>query len=96
MALLLPFYLDLNDSFLAINNKNIIYPKSKVAIDFYFGFQLAIDSLNKLGYEIDLMVLDIPNDSVFTHILESNIPYDREYIFGPIFIEGSLEKLALF
>ena len=94
VALLLPFYLDFNDS-LAINNKNIIYPKSKVAIDFYFGFQLAIDSLNKLGYEIDLMVLDIPNDSVFTHILESNILYDREYIFGPIFIK-QFEKLALF
>ena len=94
VALLLPFYLDFNDS-LAINNKNIIYPKSKVAIDFYFGFQLAIDSINKLGYEIDLMVLDIPNDSVFTNILESNILYDREYIFGPIFIR-QFEKLAGF
>ena len=41
------------------------------------------------------MVLDIPNDSVFTHILESNILYDREYIFGPIFIR-QFEKLALF
>ena len=94
VALLLPFYLDFNDS-LRINNKNIIYPKSNVAIDFYFGFQLAIDSLNKLGYEIDLMVLDIPNDSVFSNILESNILFDREYIFGPIFIR-QFEKLASF
>ena len=60
VALLLPFYLDFNDS-LKLNNK-IIYSKSKVAVDFYFGFQLAIDSLTQLGYIIDLMVLDVPND----------------------------------
>lgn len=96
VALILPFYLDFNDS-LKVNNsgKNIVYPKSKVAIDFYFGFQLAIDSLVDLGYNIDVMVLDAPNDSVFQSILDSNILYDREYIFGPIYIR-QFEKLAKF
>ena len=66
VALLLPFYLDLNDSLkFNSNNNKIIYPKSKVALDFYFGFQLALDSLTKLGYNIDLMLIDIPNDSTF-------------------------------
>ena len=96
VALLLPFYLDFNDS-LKVNNrgKNMTYPKSKVALDFYFGFQLAIDSLTQLGYKIDLMVLDVPNDSVFESILTSNILYDREYIFGPIYIR-QFEELAKF
>ena len=52
----------------------------KVALDFYFGFKLAIDSLTQLGYKIDLMVLDVPNDSIFKSILNSNILFDREYI----------------
>ena len=93
VALLLPFYLDFNDS-LKLNNK-IIYSKSKVAVDFYFGFQLAIDSLTQLGYIIDLMVLDVPNDSVFESILSANILYDREYIFGPLYIR-QFEELAKF
>ena len=90
---MLPFYLDFNDS-LKLNNK-IIYSKSKVAVDFYFGFQLAIDSLTQLGYIIDLMVLDVPNDSVFESILSANILYDREYIFGPLYIR-QFEELAKF
>lgn len=96
VALLLPFYLDLNDSLkFNSNNNKIIYPKSKVALDFYFGFQLALDSLTKLGYNIDLMLIDIPNDSTFNLVLESNILNDREYIFGPIYIR-QFENLAKF
>ncbi len=96
VALLLPFYLDFNDSLkVNNNNKNLVYPKSKVALDFYFGFQLALDSLTELGYNIDLMVLDVPNDSVFESILISNVLYDREYIFGPIYIR-QFEELAKF
>ena len=96
VALLLPFYLDLNDSLkFNSNNNKIIYPKSKVALDFYFGFQLALDSLTKLGYNIDLMLIDTPNDSTFNLVLESNILNDREYIFGPIYIR-QFENLAKF
>lgn len=96
VALLLPFYLDFNDSLkVNNNNRNLVYPKSKVALDFYFGFKLAIDSLTELGYNIDLMVLDVPNDSVFESILNSNVLFDREYIFGPIYIR-QFEELAKF
>ena len=96
VALLLPFYLDFNDSLKFSNkSKRIIYPKSKVALDFYFGFKLAMDSLTELGYNIDLIVLDIPNDSVLQLILNQNILFDREYIFGPIYIR-QFEELAKF
>ena len=64
-------------------------------MEFYFGFQLALDSLNKLGYNIDLMLIDVPNDSTFNSILESNVLNDREYIFGPIYIR-QFENLAKF
>ena len=73
----------------------MIYPKSKVALDFHFGFHLAIDRLESLGYNIDLMVLDVPNDSVFESILLSNVLFDREFIFGPIYIR-QFEELAKF
>lgn len=95
VALLLPYYLDFNDSLNTNYSKPMIYPKSKVALDFHFGFHLAIDSLESLGYNIDLMVLDVPNDSVFESILASNVLYDREYIFGPIYIR-QFEELAKF
>ena len=95
VALLLPYYLDFNDSLNVNNSKQMIYPKSKVALDFHFGFHLAIDRLESLGYNIDLMVLDVPNDSVFESILLSNVLFDREFIFGPIYIR-QFEELAKF
>lgn len=93
VAVILPFYLDLNDSLKSNNGKQMIYPKSETALDFYFGFKLAIDSLEKLGYNIDLKTYDAPNDSVFESILNQNLLYDREYIFGPIYIR-QFEELA--
>jgi len=93
VAIILPFYLDLNDSLKLNNAKHIIYPKSETALDFYFGFKLAVDSLESLGYNIDLNTYDAPNDSVFESILKQNLLYDREYIFGPIYIK-QFEELA--
>lgn len=95
VALILPFYLDLNDSIKLNNGKNVIYPKSQTALDFYFGFKLAMDTLEKLGYNIDLKIYDTPNDSVFESILNQNLLYDRDYIFGPIYIR-QFEELAKF
>jgi hypothetical protein len=93
VAVILPFYLDLNDSLKSNNGKHIVYPKSETALDFYFGFKLAVDSLESLGYNIDLKTYDAPNDSVFESILNQNLLYDREYIFGPIYIR-QFEELA--
>ena len=92
-AVILPFYLDLNDSLKSNNADHIIYPKSETALDFYFGFKLALDSLESLGYNIDLKTYDAPNDSVFESILNQNLLYDRDYIFGPIYIK-QFEELA--
>ena len=95
VALILPFYLDLNDSLKSNSGKDLVYPKSQTALDFYFGFKLAMDTLKKMGYNIDLKMYDAPNDSVFQSMMEQNLLYDREYIFGPIYIR-QFEELAKF
>ena len=81
IALLLPFYLDLNDS-LSSKSGGIVYPKSQVAIDYYAGFQLALDTLEANGFSADLMLIDVPTDSVLQSILSQNVLFDRDIIFG--------------
>lgn len=92
IALLLPFYLDLNDS-LNSKGEGMIHPKSKVAIDYFSGFQLAIDTLTDLGLSIDVMLFDVLTDSVLQSILNQNLLFDRNIIFGPLYIR-QFEQLA--
>ena len=68
IALLLPFYKNLNDTLVSsFENKedanNIILGKSKMALEFMQGIQLALDSLQKTGVSINLVVCDTRNDS---------------------------------
>ena len=83
MALLLPFYLDENDTLALVDNS--IYSKSKIALDYYFGLQLALDTLEKLGYNIHLKVYDIPTDSVLDTLLNTQVLNDRDVIIGPLY-----------
>ena len=52
IALILPFYADQN------KEGSPLYPKSRWAINFYGGVQLALDSLSKKGISVDLRVFD--------------------------------------
>ncbi len=86
-ALLLPFYLDMNDTLEVHNDTRrltAIYSKSTTAIQYYSGVLLALDKLKSLGYNVDLKVLDVPNDSVCMAILDSTILDDRSLIIGPL------------
>lgn len=88
VALLLPFFLDMNDTLEAHNDSKkptAIYPKSDIAISYYMGVQLALDTLEKLGYQIDLKVLDVPNDSILEVVVDSTILEDRQMIVGPLY-----------
>jgi len=85
VSLLLPFYLDLNDS-LNIDSELSIYSKSKIAIDYYFGVLLALDTLSKLGVNIDFNTYDIPNDSTFESLLLNNTFDKSNLIIGPLYI----------
>ena len=85
ISLLLPFYLDLNDS-LNIESQTSIYSKSKIGLDYYFGALLAIDSLEKLGVNINFNVYDIPNDSVFEELLLAKTFNLSDIVIGPLYI----------
>jgi hypothetical protein len=85
ISLLLPFYLDLNDS-LNVESQTAIYSKSKIGLDYYFGALLAIDSLQKLGVNINFNVYDIPNDSVFEELLLAKTFNLSDIIIGPLYI----------
>ena len=95
-ALLLPFYLDMNDTLEMYNvstKLTSIYHKSKTAIQYYSGVLLALDMLKSLGYNIDIKVIDVPNDSVCMSILDSTILDDRSLIVGPLHA-NQFKKLA--
>ena len=86
-ALLLPFFLDKNDQLETDNlsgKPTLLYPNSSIALAYYSGVLLALDTLKSLGLNIHLKVLDVPNDSVFNTILNSTILDDRALIIGPL------------
>ena len=86
-ALLLPFYLDMNDTLEAHNDTRkltTIYPKSITAIHYYSGVLLALDTLKSLGYSVDLKVIDVSNDTVYKNILDSTILDNKSLIVGPL------------
>ena len=86
-ALLLPFFLDKNDQLETDNlsgKPTPLYPNSSIALAYYSGVLLALDTLKSLGLNIHLKVLDVPNDSVFNTILNSTILDDRALIIGPL------------
>lgn len=85
VSLLLPFYLDLNDS-LKLDSETSIYSKSKIAIDYYFGALLAIDTLKNMGININFNVYDIPNDSIFEELLLAYTFDESDLIIGPLYI----------
>ena len=91
IALLLPFYKNLNDTLVSsFENKedanNIILGKSKMALEFMQGIQLALDSLEKTGVSINLVVYDTRNDSSkVLEIVESRLLDSVDIIIGPIY-----------
>jgi LysM repeat protein/ABC-type branched-subunit amino acid transport system substrate-binding protein len=86
VALILPFFLNEYDSLESTSNIEI-KAKSRVALSFYKGVQLALDSLSKKGMEIDLYVIDSGNDS--TKLKKMFATDDRiieaDIIIGPLY-----------
>jgi LysM repeat protein len=81
IALLLPFNLDSD------NPSDHI---SDLATEFYMGAKLAIDSLKKMGFNAEIFVHDLKNDTLRTKkILASADFKDIDLIFGPFFPENA-------
>ena len=91
IALLLPFYKNLNDTLIASfedkeEAEQIVLGKSKMALEFMQGIDLALDSVNKIGMNINVHVLDTRNDSVkVLEIIKSNVLDTMDLIIGPIY-----------
>ena len=91
IALLLPFYKNLNDTLVASfedkdKANDVILGKSNMALQFMQGVHLALDSLERLGIAINLVVYDTRNDSAkVVEIVRSKILDTVDIIIGPIY-----------
>jgi LysM repeat protein len=94
IALLLPFYKNLNDTMVSSFEEKkeadkIIINKSKMALEFMQGINLAIDSLSKIGVELNLVVHDTRNDSLqIEKIIQSKSLDTVDIIIGPLYSKG--------
>jgi hypothetical protein len=85
MALVLPFELD-KISTRGIQQRDIT--RSALAVDFYQGFKMALDSLAKQGYDFKLQVLDSrDNASRATSLAKSLQVQSSDIVIGPVFPE---------
>ena len=87
--LMLPFYLDMNDTIEAKKQEfddEVIYSKARVALDIYKGVLFALDSLSGQKYHYKIDVFDTQNDStmVKAFVGDSNfLKYDL--VIGPLY-----------
>ncbi|MCF8463748.1 MAG: ABC transporter substrate-binding protein [Flavobacteriales bacterium] len=101
VSLLLPLHLSINDSLVlksASGQPEQIYEKSEIALQFYEGFLLAIDTLKKLGYNVNLKVLDTENSSSKVgSLVEKGALKNSNLIIGPFYskVFPEVSKYAL-
>lgn len=85
IALLLPFSLDPVDPNTPTKNQ----VKTNIAIDFYEGFKLALDSLTSSGQSFKLTVLDTRDEETQAQSLALNPAVRKsDLIVGPVFPAG--------
>lgn len=86
IAVMLPFELELNDSLeLALKKGNELYILTEIALEYYRGTRLALDSLAKLGLNVNLHVYEVGEDIVKTReTLKKPEIRDMDMIFGPM------------
>lgn len=86
VALLLPFHLD-KISLETSDLKNI--SKADLAIDFYQGFKLALDSLSEEGFNYKLQVFDSQESELhIVNLARARSVLSNDLIIGPIFPES--------
>jgi hypothetical protein len=87
VSMILPFQLDKINLTTAATRDNL--SESDLAVDYYQGFKLALDSLATKGYNFKLQVFDSKGDASQGHSLASNAKIrGSDLIVGPVFPEG--------
>ncbi|MEM9051104.1 MAG: LysM peptidoglycan-binding domain-containing protein [Bacteroidota bacterium] len=86
IALMLPFELDANDSIEnALMQGENLFILTEIALEYYRGTLLALDSLQKLGFNVDLHVYEMGDDIVAAgETLKKPELKDMDMIFGPM------------
>lgn len=86
IALMLPFELHYNDSLVeAIEAGDDLYILTEIALEFYRGVMIAVDSLEKLGLRAEITVYDVGEDVVATKELLSKIDFSElDLVIGPM------------
>lgn len=91
IALLMPYYLVKNDTMFnnykdTLEIPNILYEKSKSALSFHIGVELALDSLRRAGRNIVLHTFDTNQDTLEVRkIIYSNRLNNMDVIIGPLY-----------
>lgn len=92
VALMLPFFTYENKVFeqnLKPNQKNEVIAKSLVALQFYNGFIMAVDSMIEKGYKVKVHVYDTANDSsAIEKIFKKEEARHFDLIVGPLYAGG--------
>lgn len=92
ISLLIPFYLDSNDSIRGNKKdfeKDFLYSQSKIGVEFYTGFKLALDEFRSDSNKIKVQVFDISLDryskstSKMTELTNSSDFFESDLIVGP-------------
>lgn len=97
VAFLLPFAADRNDSALARTEGDAgpkYYEPTRIAVQFYNGARLALDSLERCGLNADVSVLDMGDDpKTWGSITKRTDLLDVDLFIGP-FHRTAIEQLA--
>lgn len=86
MAMMLPFELEYNDSLdRSLASGNQLYILTEVALEYYRGSMLALDSLKKMGLNANVYVYDVGDDLVKARdVTRRPEMSDMHLVFGPM------------
>lgn len=89
VAFVLPFSTDAAELSKLIGDENISGYQPLASLEFYEGALMAIDTLKKLGVNLNINVYDHKKDSAATAILMGGDEFKKmDLIIGPVFNEG--------
>ncbi len=86
IGMMLPFELSHNDSLnQTLSKGEDLYILTEIALDFYRGALIALDSLKKIGLTADVFIYDVADDLVnVKEVLRKPEIKDLDIIFGPM------------
>lgn len=89
VVLMLPLYLEINDTIASsklAEEDEKVFDKSEIALQFYEGFLLALDSLKREGYNVNVKVIDTENRPwLVKQTVDKGKLKDADLIIGPLY-----------